>query len=63
MIVGVIGLVGNSFSVLSFARQRIQRVFHRLLLALATFDSVNYYNILLIKIQGKILIQPNSGDK
>ena len=40
-IVGAIGLVGNSCSVVTFARQRIQRVFHRLLLILATFDAVS----------------------
>ena len=41
--VGVVGLLGNCCSVLVFARQRIQRVFHHLLLALAIFDAVGQY--------------------
>ncbi|TRY76422.1 hypothetical protein TCAL_15948 [Tigriopus californicus] len=39
MVLGVIGLVGNTCSMALFARQRIQRVFHHLLLLLAIFDA------------------------
>jgi Co/Zn/Cd efflux system component len=39
--VGCVGLVGNGFSVWVFARQRVQRVFHHLLLLLAIFDVVS----------------------
>ena len=38
--VGGVGLAGNACSVVVFARQRIQRVFHHLLLMLAIFDGV-----------------------
>ena len=41
LIVSSIGIVGNACSVVTCAKQRIQRVFHRLLLALATFDTVS----------------------
>lgn len=40
-VVGLVGLVGNMFSMVIFARQRIQRVFHHLLLLLAIFDAVS----------------------
>jgi bacteriorhodopsin len=40
-IVSCIGLVGNSCAVATCSRQRVQRVFHRLLLVLATFDAVS----------------------
>jgi len=39
-IVAAFGLFGNGCSVVVFARQRIQRIFHRLLLMLAVFDGV-----------------------
>ncbi len=42
LLVGLLGLVGNTCSVLIFARQRIQRVFHHLLLQLAIFDAVSF---------------------
>ena len=41
MLVSTIGLIGNSCSVVTCARQRVQRIFHRLLLVLATFDTVS----------------------
>ena len=40
-ITSCIGLVGNTCSVITCSRQRVQRVFHRLLLVLATFDTVS----------------------
>ena len=47
LIVSTIGIVGNACSVVTCTKQRIQRVFHRLLLALATFDTVSSYIISL----------------
>ena len=38
--VGCVGLAGNACSMVIFARQRIQRAFHHLLLMLAVFDAV-----------------------
>ena len=43
MLVSCIGLIGNACWVVTCAKQRIQRVFHRLLLTLATFDSVSFH--------------------
>ena len=40
-VIGSIGLLGNIISVAIFGRQRVQRLFHRLLLTLAAFDTVN----------------------
>ena len=37
----VIGLLGNSFSIIIFARQNVHRIFHHLLLLLAIFDMVS----------------------
>ena len=45
-IISVIGLVGNSCSVVTCSRQRVQRIFHRLLLVLATFDTVTFFAFL-----------------
>ena len=39
--ISFIGLIGNFWLVVKSSRQRVQRVFHRLLLALATFDTVS----------------------
>ena len=36
-----IGVVGNSFSVIIFSRQKVHRIFHHLLLLLAIFDLVS----------------------
>ena len=47
LLTGCIGLVGNTCSLVTCARQRIQRVFHRLLVALATFDSVSTNFVIL----------------
>ena len=46
-IISCIGLVGNSCSVVTCSRQRVQRVFHRLLLVLATFDTVRTPPVIL----------------
>ena len=48
MLVSCIGLIGNACWVVTCAKQRIQRVFHRLLLTLATFDSVSFHIAYLI---------------
>jgi len=40
MIVGSLGLVGNSCSLFLFARQKVHRIFHNLLFLLAIFDLV-----------------------
>ena len=45
LLLSAIGLFGNSCSVVTCARQRVQRIFHRLLLVLASFDTVS--NILM----------------
>ena len=42
LVVGVVGLFGNAFSAMLFARQRVQRVFHRLLMLLVFFDAVSH---------------------
>ena len=41
-LISFIGLIGNFWLVVKSSRQRVQRVFHRLLLALATFDTVSF---------------------
>ena len=49
LLISSIGLIGNSCSVVTCARQRVQRIFHRLLLVLATFDTVSlgfYFNLI-----------------
>ena len=38
----MIGLFGNSFSIVIFSRQKVHRIFHHLLLLLAIFDMVRY---------------------
>ena len=37
----LVGMVGNSFSIIIFSRQKIHRIFHHLLLLLAIFDMVS----------------------
>ena len=51
MLISAIGLFGNSCSVVTCARQRVQRIFHRLLLVLATFDTVSS----LVEFSSKIM--------
>lgn len=41
IIIGAFGLFGNGSAIIIFSRQRIQRVFHHLLLLLAIFDTVS----------------------
>ena len=41
LIAFLIGLFGNSFSIVIFARQKVHRIFHHLLLLLAIFDMVS----------------------
>ena len=48
-------LVGNTCSLVTCARQRIQRVFHRLLVALATFDSVSTNFVITKKTIGYVI--------
>ena len=45
LLISVIGLFGNSCSVVTCARQRVQRIFHRLLLVLASFDTVSKFSL------------------
>ena len=37
----LVGLLGNSFSIVIFSRQKVHRIFHHLLLLLAIFDMVS----------------------
>ena len=39
----LVGLFGNSFSIVIFSRQKVHRIFHHLLLLLAIFDMVSSY--------------------
>ena len=55
LLTGCIGLVGNTCSLVTCARQRIQRVFHRLLVALATFDSVSTNFVIIKKTIGYVI--------
>lgn len=41
LVVGCFGLLGNSFSLVLFSRQKVHRIFHRLLLTLTIFDLVS----------------------
>ena len=50
LIAFVIGLFGNSFSIVIFSRQKVHRIFHHLLLLLAIFDMVSYFIILYILV-------------
>ena len=43
MITGLIGLFGNSCSLVLFSRQKVHRIFHHLLLLLTCFDMVRIY--------------------
>jgi hypothetical protein len=57
LVVGLIGLVGNTCSIAIFARQRIQRVFHHLLLMLAAFDAVSSQLLrVVINVRHKLAI-------
>jgi hypothetical protein len=38
--IGIVGLLGNSFSLVVFSRQKVHKIFHNLLLALTIFDMV-----------------------
>ena len=40
LIIGIIGLFGNSCSMVLFSRQKVHRIFHHLLLLLTCFDMV-----------------------
>jgi hypothetical protein len=40
-VIGSAGLVGNSYSLFLFARQKVHRIFHNLLFLLAIFDLVS----------------------
>ena len=41
LIAFLVGLFGNSFSIVIFSRQKVHRIFHHLLLLLAIFDMVS----------------------
>ena len=49
-IVSFVGILGNIASWLKFARQRTQKLFHYLLLGLATFDMVSIFSNIIIII-------------
>ena len=44
----LVGLLGNSFSIVIFSRQKVHRIFHHLLLLLAIFDMVSSISALNI---------------
>ena len=48
LIAFLVGMFGNSFSVIVYSRQKVHRIFHNLLLLLAIFDIVS----ILIKLLG-----------
>ena len=41
LIAFLVGMFGNSFSVIVYSRQKVHRIFHNLLLLLAVFDMVS----------------------
>jgi len=41
LLVGGVGLAGNSLSLIIFSRQKVHRIFHNLLLTLTIFDMVS----------------------
>ena len=41
LIIGLIGVFGNSCSMVLFSRQKVHRIFHHLLLLLSVFDLVS----------------------
>ena len=45
LIIGLIGIFGNSCSMVLFSRQKVHRIFHHLLLLLTCFDMVSKYVI------------------
>ena len=40
LVIGLIGVIGNSCSMVLFSRQKVHRIFHHLLLLLSVFDLV-----------------------
>ena len=48
LIIGLIGVFGNSCSMVLFSQQKVHRIFHHLLLLLSVFDLVrfNFYNLI-----------------
>ena len=42
LIIGLIGVFGNSCSMVLFSQQKVHRIFHHLLLLLSVFDLVRY---------------------
>ena len=41
LVIGLIGVFGNSCSMVLFSRQKVHRIFHHLLLLLSVFDLVS----------------------
>ena len=41
LIIGIIGIFGNSCSMVLFSQQKVHRIFHHLLLLLSVFDLVS----------------------
>ena len=56
LIAFLVGLFGNSFSIVIFSRQKVHRIFHHLLLLLAIFDMVSYRIISFICIIDFVVI-------
>ena len=44
LVIGLIGVFGNSCSMVLFSRQKVHRIFHHLLLLLSFFDLVSIYH-------------------
>ena len=60
LIIGLIGVFGNSCSMVLFSRQKVHRIFHHLLLLLSVFDLVSLQKKLKItKLVMHLLLREN----
>lgn len=50
LIIGWIGVFGNSFSMVLFSKQKVHRIFHHLLLLLSVFDLVRIFFFFKLKM-------------
>ena len=50
LIIGLIGVFGNSCSMVLFSRQKVHRIFHHLLLLLSVFDLVRTSVMIVVSI-------------
>ncbi len=53
LVIGIVGLVSNGFSLVVYSRQNVHRIFHNLLLSLALFDMVSEYEYVVL-MHGKV---------